>query len=408
MNVETIRRGEIIIEKLRRSMTKAGVDAIVAMVPENFYYASGCPVIFQYLNRVAGLAMVIVPRDSSLAPTAILNPYELPTFIEASWIEDVRTYTMWLYIDETYRTDKDVSSNRAKEDKKGTDFGVAEGFRILSDALKEKGLSDKVIGIETSFMQHNSWQMLLQNCPDAKIVDSENIWIDSRIIKTPWEIDYIRTATEVTERAIAKACESVVEGASYSDVLHAYNVEVARDPRVLGPHFCHLRMGKNWSPSFLLIDYHLKSGDIVEFDCGVLCQGYLSDMARTFVLGKPNNIQKRTHDLVTTGLKEALKLVEPGRRFCEVFEAGHGYVKRQMPHFSRGHIGHSLGLSVTIEEPPFISPTDERRFEPGMVFCVEIPYYGYEVGAISNEQIVVITENGYELLTKSPLDLIEL
>ena len=43
-----------------------------------------------------------------------------------------------------------------------------------------------------------------------------------------------------------------------------------------------------------------------------------------------------------------------------------------------------------------------------MVFCVEIPYYGWNVGAISNEQIVVITENGYDLLTQNTLDLVEL
>ena len=406
MNSEIKRRGEIILAKLRRSMAKAGVDALVAMLPENFYYASGCLSIYSYINRIAGLAMVLVPRDESLAPVAILNPYERPSFQDLSWIEDAREYQMWLYIDPTHQAGYDPSQEKKVE--RGTDFGFAESFRMLGEALREKGLDRKKVGIDAGYIQHSSWELLVKNCPDAQFVDAEKVWLDSRVVKTPWEIEYLRIATEVVEKAINVSCKAIHEGATHAEVQHAYNLEAASDPRVIGPHFLHLRMGTKWSPEYLPTGYRLKKGDLIEYDCGVNCMGYISDTARTFSLGKPSDVAKRTHDLTTGGLRKALKLVGPGVRFCDVFEVGHSHVKAQMPHFNRGHIGHSIGLTIAIEEPPFISPTDETRFEPGMVFCVEIPYYGWEVGGISNEQIVVITENGYDLLTQNTLDLVEL
>ena len=70
-----------------------------------------------------------------------------------------------------------------------------------------------------------------------------------------------------------------------------------------------------------------------------------------------------------------------------------------LPEYARGHIGHSVGLDQTIEEPPFLSPTSEEPMRPGNVFCVELPYYAYGFGSIQNEDIVLITDDGRELLT---------
>ena len=77
-----------------------------------------------------------------------------------------------------------------------------------------------------------------------------------------------------------------------------------------------------------------------------------------------------------------------------------------LPDYVRGHIGHSVGLDHTIEEPPFLSPTSEEPMKPGNVFCVEMPYYAYGVGALQLEDMVVITDTGYEKLTSLSRELV--
>ncbi len=54
--------GEIVLEKLRREMTAKGLDALIALTPENAYYSSGAMSYFLYNFRTAGLMMTIIPQ----------------------------------------------------------------------------------------------------------------------------------------------------------------------------------------------------------------------------------------------------------------------------------------------------------------------------------------------------------
>ena len=60
----------------------------------------------------------------------------------------------------------------------------------------------------------------------------------------------------------------------------------------------------------------------------------------------------------------------------------------------------------TTEEPPNFSAHEDRLLEPGMVLFVEIPYYAYGVGAFQVEDMVLVTEGGYEKLTGLSRELI--
>lgn len=401
-------RGEIIFEKLRRSMSEAGLDALVAFRPENVYYSSGGPNWFLYTNSVAGMGVSIIPRDATKEPVAIVIDFESPAFEELSWIKDVRNYSMWLFIDETYREGGPIKAKVDKEEK-GTDFGVADSFKILGEVLRELDLADKKVGIEMDFIQHTGWKMLKKNCPDVNFVDSDAVWMESRMYKTPWEIDNLRNAAHSTQDAILKALEGVSEGTSQAEILKAFTAAVAQDKRVGGQRFCMVRVGKEFAPSYFPRNDRVKSGELIEFDCGTDCLGYTADMARTFVFGKPTDPQKRVHSLMFGAIEEAIKAMEPGRKLSEVFNIGHNYVREHgMPEYNRGHIGHGIGLALAIEEAPFLAPTEDRILEPGMVFCLELPYYGHGLGAISIEEMIAITDDGHEMLTTISRELVEL
>ena len=73
--------------------------------------------------------------------------------------------------------------------------------------------------------------------------------------------------------------------------------------------------------------------------------------------------------------------------------------------YSRGHLGHSLGLTQRFEEPPFIAPGEERPVVPNMVLAIEMPYYVYGVGAFQLERMGVVTGTGFELVDQLPFEL---
>ncbi len=76
-----------------------------------------------------------------------------------------------------------------------------------------------------------------------------------------------------------------------------------------------------------------------------------------------------------------------------------------MPNYSRGHLGHSDGLTQHFEEPPFIAPNELRPLVPNMVLSLEMPYYLYGVGAFQLERMVLVTEDGHEVLDSLPFEL---
>ena len=68
--------------------------------------------------------------------------------------------------------------------------------------------------------------------------------------------------------------------------------------------------------------------------------------------------------------------------------------------YSRGHLGHSVGLAHNYEEPPFISADETRPLAPGMVVSVELPYYLLGVGSFQMERMVLIQADGIEVLDR--------
>jgi Xaa-Pro dipeptidase len=73
--------------------------------------------------------------------------------------------------------------------------------------------------------------------------------------------------------------------------------------------------------------------------------------------------------------------------------------------YSRGHLGHSVGLAHNYEEPPFIAADEARPLAPGMVVSVELPYYLLGVGSFQMERMVLIGAAGAEALDRLAFEL---
>lgn len=92
----------------------------------------------------------------------------------------------------------------------------------------------------------------------------------------------------------------------------------------------------------------------------------------------------------------------------EVYDAVLTAVRQNgLPAYSRGHFGHSIGMDDQTEEPPFLGP-DPTRLEPGMVICLEVPFYPPDQGGFNLEDMFLINDNGVEPLTHASLEMREI
>ncbi len=149
----------------------------------------------------------------------------------------------------------------------------------------------------------------------------------------------------------------------------------------------------------------LEKGDFLTLDFGCIFENYCSDMTRTVILGPPADWQREIYEVTLKAQLAALSVLAPGKTGAEVDAAARnviadaGYGER----FGHG-LGHGVGLEI--HELPSLSPSYTRKLKPGQTVTVEPGIYIEGQGGVRIEDLTVLTENGYENLTKSPKELI--
>src|SRR5690606_5748363 len=147
----------------------------------------------------------------------------------------------------------------------------------------------------------------------------------------------------------------------------------------------------------------LQPGDAIVVDLGAQVDGYKSDLTRTFYLGaRPDAQFREIYDLTLRAEMTALEGIRPGLSGVAadalardvIGSAGHA------EHFGHG-LGHGVGLDI--HEEPRLSPLSKTTaLEPGMVVTVEPGVYLPGWGGVGIENLVVVTEDGVELLSHAP------
>ena len=149
-----------------------------------------------------------------------------------------------------------------------------------------------------------------------------------------------------------------------------------------------------------------KRGFVV-LDFGVLLGGYCSDMTRTVHLGAASAAERAAYDAVLEAQLVGVDAVRPGATCGEVDEAARSVLRRAKlaQHFTHS-TGHGVGLEI--HEGPRLAAGQKQVLEPGMVITVEPGIYIPKRFGIRIEDMVLVTERGHKILTRSPKALVEL
>ena len=214
----------------------------------------------------------------------------------------------------------------------------------------------------------------------------------------PEEVRFQREVSRLADIAIAAARESIAPGMREYEIAAEANYAMMRRgaemqsfPTIVSSGersaYCH-----GWPG-----DRTLKEGDLIIVDLGPMKQGYAADETRTFLLGRDEK-KERMLATVDRAVEEVLNSIKPGIS-CRDLDAISRRVLREegFPDYP-----HSLGHPLSGFLVPILSKRSGDVLREGMVFTVEPGIYLPGYGGVRLEENVVVTEYGYEPLTKSP------
>jgi len=393
-----------VAERARSIMEKENIEAIVASGCENFYYLSGHPSTFMYTLRMSEVALAVMFRDPSRQTVIIMNEFEAAGVPNDLPQCELRTYPTWVDVDDPLglRGDK-------YEGRRPVNHQVQEMFGLLQHVLADYGVSTGKIAVELGSMKYAAAQALQGALPNVELTEASAIFTELRMLKTPWEVGQLRQSCAYAEIGITEASKGIHIGSSAAEIADAFRLALLTHANGAPSRFHMISVGDHFAPAHIFSTRSGQAGDVIKFDVGVDVGGYGSDIARTFVLGEPSDPVKRIYNALRTGHDHLLKIIEPGMPMKHAFNDAMSIIHQSgLPAYNRGHLGHSAGLSLAAEEAPFLSPSENTIFQPGMVICLETPYYGYGIGSIMIEDMVLITDNGIERLNTLSRDLIVL
>lgn len=151
----------------------------------------------------------------------------------------------------------------------------------------------------------------------------------------------------------------------------------------------------------------VKRNELITMDFGCLYKGYASDMTRTVFYGdKISEEEKKIFDLVYRGQTLGIEMIKEGVIGKDVDQAVRDFFKKEGGYDK--YFGHSLGHSFGLEvhEPPYCSKLGTDPLKANMLMTVEPGIYIEGKYGVRIEDDLLVTKNSYELLTKSPRELI--
>lgn len=391
--------------RIAKAIERSGLDALVALTPENAEYLSGRPSTVATLWQQPGLVAVAVNVNGDLAVAA--GDHEADAYQGVSgrfahplWIEhlDLRGSG------ETFLA-RVAAARPAGVIERPAQFDCQLLLDAVASAILSVTGSPARIGTELTILPRWIADGLRERLPKTEFVDAKSIFDDLRAVKDAGEIANLRLAAELTEIGIAAARDALRDGLSALVVSAAYQSAVwnaaAADPRFAAMRQAEGLVSVGDGSGAALAG----PGETVKLDMQVDVGGYHSDIGRTYALA-PTADQQSVYDALRDALDAAVTAIAPGVPFSEVWAAGIMTMREAgFANYSRGHLGHSVGLAHNYEEPPFIAAEELRPLAPGMVISVEMPYYLRGLGAFQMERMVLVRDHGCEVLDRLPFIL---
>ena len=275
-------------------------------------------------------------------------------------------------------------------------------YKLINQAIADFGITK--LGFEEDYLTVAEYKAYEEKL-EAELVPMNEAIHRFRAVKEDWELERMRKAQEITDRAFSEVLGKIKVGMTEKQLqaeliycLYKNGGEgLSFDPIVVS--------GPNTSlPHGVAGDRVICQGDFITMDFGVVWEGYCSDMTRTVAVGCATEEMEQVYNTVLQAQEAAIAATKAGMTGKEIdgiarqIIADAGYGK----YFGHGY-GHSLGMEV--HELPSCSPGGQRVMEVNTVSSAEPGIYLPGKFGVRIEDVVIFQENGCENITASPKKL---
>ncbi len=345
-------------QRLRKKIERSDVDALLVLSPANRYYLSGFELQDPQCNESAGCLLLTLDDDLLLTDARYLD--------EGG--KHFPEHCIFVYARDRYRQ--------------------------IRECIKQRNISR--LGFEPQWMNYEFHSALSE---ELDMVPLKGLVENMRLIKDGIEIEKLRRSCALNHKVFALMEQRSCLGMS--------EIEVAWEAEKLfrenGAQELSFGVIAAFGPNSAL-PHATPGGTVVHenqpllLDMGCRLDDYCSDQSRTFWIGsKEHDFFIRTKDLVRIAQDMAIAWIGPGKSIKEAYNIATGFFAE---HGVEKHFTHSLGHGIGLEthEAPSLGPNAQGEFLPGMVITVEPGLYYPGTGGVRWEYMVLITEEGSEVL----------
>lgn len=374
--------------RVRKQMTRYGVDACLLFDPVNIRYASGSRNM-QVFSARNPARYLFVALDGPVILFEFAGCFHLSAGLET--IDEIRPATTASYV------------------AAGDDIAESEQAwaRQIASLIREHCGAGATVGIE----RVNAGAALALAAEEFTIVDAQQPVERARAIKSAEELKCVRSSLRATENAVDALRAAIEPGITEQQLWSVLHQAVIAQ----GGDYVETRLlsaGARTNPWFQEASHNvLGANELVALDTDVVgCFGYYSDFSRTFHVGpdKPTAQQRELYSRAHEQIHHNMAIIRPGVTFKEYSERAWDIPAKYEA--NRYYLS-AHGVGMTGEYPYLYHRRDyadagyDGIFEPNMTICVE-SYIGDEAGGegVKLEEHCLVTDDGLDVLSQFPFE----
>lgn len=350
------------IQKIQKAMFNQGIGALLLTDETDRLYASG-------FHSSDG-AVLILPEKAYF-------------ITDSRYIEAAREYV------------KDAEILQSTTDEKQND--------ILKRLAAENGVTE--LGAQDESLSYSEY-LRIEEALSLKLVPAQKITLELRQIKERYEVDSMIAAQRIAEKALDYVLGMIKPGISEKEIAAELEYRMIKSGAQCTSFETICVSGPNSSrPHGVPGGRRVQAGDFITMDFGCKVEGYCSDMTRTVALGSVSGEMRRVYDTVLSAQLAGIAAARAGIIGRDMDKAARDVIEKAGYGEYFGHgLGHSVGLHI--HEGPNANPREERPLPEGAVVTSEPGIYIPGKFGVRIEDMVYITKDGCENLTKAPKELI--
>ena len=381
--------------RIKELLREKGLDGAIVSSPENFHYVTGFGGHQHTVSRQPGFTLAVMRADDKVPTHLTTMDFEAATFrIKAAGLNFVvDPYDTWVGL----KTWDEIAHGAVVPDKTAMESSMDK----LVQFMKACDLANKKVGIELDYLPVPYYKSLTEKFPEAEFVDISDLFVYARSVKQPDEIEMFRKLCRIADHGFTEVSKIAKIGVSERELVQCFREDVIKSGFCAPSSWSMFSTGPSSARLTLPGDGVVKDGDVVKFDAGVNAEFdfYTTDTSRAWIIGNGDPALLKLKDRLYEGQRRMIAAAKPGLPINELYHTAYDYVKEMFPCYRRGHQGHSISMGPATAEAPYINASETRPLEAGMILAMEVPCYIDGLNGFNIEDMVLITEDGCEVLT---------